>query len=174
MNVNFHSVYDNGLPSEQEFDNIPALELVADADNADALRRQLILPPALPVAPTTDTPDPEPPPDIDIPLPDPFIPETPDPHNEIGSTYDEVGNILYWYNIQQKDGDMKLVMVETMHYSCMKQMLYMEVRDPVFLPHMIRPSLFPCGRQLPAFSWRSSRSTTACCLCTLTANTLSQ
>ena len=63
-------------------------------------------------------------------LTDPFIPETPDPHNEIGSTYDEVGNILYWYNIQHKDGNMKLVVVETMHHSCMKQMLYMEVRDP--------------------------------------------
>ena len=99
MNVNFHSVNDNDLPSEQEFNNIPALELVADADNADALRRQLILPPALPVAPTPDIPDPEPPPDTDIPLPDPFIPEAPDPHDEIGSTYDEIGNILYWYNI---------------------------------------------------------------------------
>ena len=58
MNVKFHSVDDNDLPSEQEFNNIPALELVADADNADALRRQLILPPALPVAPTPDTPHP--------------------------------------------------------------------------------------------------------------------
>ena len=87
------NVDDNDLPSEQEFNNIPTLELVVDAYNADALRRQLILPPALPVAPTTDTPD------TDIPLPGPFIPETPDLHNEIGSTYDEVGNILYWYNI---------------------------------------------------------------------------
>ena len=99
MNVNFHSLDDNDLPSEQEFKNISALELVADADNADALRRQLILPPALPVAPTPDIPDPEPLPDTDIPLPDPFIPEAPDPHDEIGSTYDEIGNILYWYNI---------------------------------------------------------------------------
>ena len=32
--VNFHSVDDNDLPSEQEFNNIPTLELVADADNA--------------------------------------------------------------------------------------------------------------------------------------------
>ena len=92
---NFHSVDDNDLPSEQEFNIISTLELVSDVDNADALRRQLILPPALPIAPTTDVPDPEPPPDTDIPLPDPFIPEAPDPHNEIGSTYDEVGNILY-------------------------------------------------------------------------------
>ena len=130
MNVNFHSFDDDYLPSEQEFNNIPTLELVVDVDNADALRRQLILPPALPIAPTTDTPDPEPPPDTDIPLPDPFIPETLDPHNEIGSTYDEVGNILYRYNIQHNDGDMKLVMVETTHHDCMKQMLYMEVRDP--------------------------------------------
>ena len=29
---------DADLPSEQEFNDIPALELVADADNADALR----------------------------------------------------------------------------------------------------------------------------------------
>ena len=36
MNVNFHSVDHNDLPSEQEFNNIPTLELVADADNADA------------------------------------------------------------------------------------------------------------------------------------------
>ena len=50
MNFNFHSVDDNNLPSEQEFNNIPTLELLADADNADALRRQLILPPALPIA----------------------------------------------------------------------------------------------------------------------------
>ena len=90
MNVNFRSMDDNDLPSEHEFNNIPALELVADADNADALRRQLILPPALPVAPTRDIPDPEPPPDTDAPLPDPFIPEAADPHNKIGSTYDEL------------------------------------------------------------------------------------
>ena len=50
MNVNFHSVNDTDLPSEQEFNNIPTLELVADADNADALRRQLILAPALPIS----------------------------------------------------------------------------------------------------------------------------
>ena len=129
MNVNFHSVDNNDLPSEQEFNNIPALQLVADADNADTFRRQLILPPALAVASTPDIPDPELPPDTDIPLPDPFIPEAPDLHNEIGSTYDEVGNMLYWYKIQHKDGDMKLLMVETMHHDCMKQMLYMEVRD---------------------------------------------
>ena len=40
--------------TEQEFNSIPTLELVAGADNADALRRQLILSPALPVAPTPD------------------------------------------------------------------------------------------------------------------------
>ena len=37
MNVNFHSVDDNDLPSEQEFNSIPALELVPDVNNADAL-----------------------------------------------------------------------------------------------------------------------------------------
>ena len=68
MNVNFYSVDDTDLSSEQEFNNIPTLELVADADNADALRRHLILPPTLPIAPTTDIPDPEPPPDTELPL----------------------------------------------------------------------------------------------------------
>ena len=67
MNVNFYSVDDTDLPSEQEFNKIPAQKQVADADNADALRRQLILPPAIPIAPTTDIPDPEPPPDTEIP-----------------------------------------------------------------------------------------------------------
>ena len=63
MNVNFHSMNDTDLPSE----------LVTDADNADALRRQLILPahPALPVAPPPDMSDPQPPPDANAPLPDP-------------------------------------------------------------------------------------------------------
>ena len=87
--------------------------------------------------------DPEPPLDTDIPLPDTFIPEAPDPHNEIRSTYDEIGNILYWYNIQHKDGDMKLVMVETMHHDCMKQMLYMEVRDPRVLSSYDKAILTP-------------------------------
>ena len=39
MNVNFYSVDDNDLPSEQEFNYIPTLELVADA--ADALSHVL-------------------------------------------------------------------------------------------------------------------------------------
>ena len=92
MNVNFHSVNDNDLPSEQEFNNIPTLELVADADNADAPSTS-----AHPSSCTTNRsynrhtrsgagPDL----DTDVPLPGPFIPETPDPHNEIGSTYDEL------------------------------------------------------------------------------------
>ena len=34
MNVNFHSMDDTDFPFEQEVNNIPALELVADADNA--------------------------------------------------------------------------------------------------------------------------------------------
>ena len=55
MNVNLYSVDGNDLPFEEQFNNIPRLELVADADNADALRRQLILPPALPVAYTRNT-----------------------------------------------------------------------------------------------------------------------
>ena len=45
-----------------------------------------------------------------------------------------------------------IVMVETMHHDCMKQMLYMEVRDP-----RVPSSLFPCERQLSALSWRSSK-----------------
>ena len=44
MNINFRSELESGLPTEAEFNSIPSLELVADEDNADALRRQLILP----------------------------------------------------------------------------------------------------------------------------------
>ena len=47
MNINFRSELDSDLPTEAEFNSIPSLELVADEDNADALRRQLILAPAI-------------------------------------------------------------------------------------------------------------------------------
>ena len=43
MNINFRSELESDLPTEAEFNSIPSLELVADEDNADALRRQLIL-----------------------------------------------------------------------------------------------------------------------------------
>ena len=47
MNVNFRSELKSNLPTAAEFNSIPSLELVADEDNADALRRQLILAPAI-------------------------------------------------------------------------------------------------------------------------------
>ena len=52
MNINFRS----DLPTEAEFNSIPSLELVADEDNADALRGQLILAPAIQEEPLPDVP----------------------------------------------------------------------------------------------------------------------
>ena len=56
MNINFRSELDSDLPTEAEFNSIPSLELVADEDNADALRRQLILAPAIQEEPVPDSP----------------------------------------------------------------------------------------------------------------------
>ena len=44
--INFKSELENDLPTIGEFNKIPSLELVHDEDNADALRRQLIMSPA--------------------------------------------------------------------------------------------------------------------------------
>ena len=46
MNISFRSELESDLPTEADFHSIPSLELAADEDNADALRRQLILAPA--------------------------------------------------------------------------------------------------------------------------------
>ena len=56
MNINFRSELESDLPTEAEFNSIPSLELVADEDNADALRRQLTLAPAIQEEPVPDIP----------------------------------------------------------------------------------------------------------------------
>ena len=56
MNINFRSELESDLPTEAEFNSIPSLELVADEDNADALRRQLILAPAIQEEPVPHIP----------------------------------------------------------------------------------------------------------------------
>ena len=56
MNINFRSELESDLPTEVEFNSIPSLELVADEDKADALRRQLILAPAIQEEPVPDIP----------------------------------------------------------------------------------------------------------------------
>ena len=105
MNINFRSELKSDLPTEAEFNSIPSLELVADEDNADALRRQLILAPAIQEEPVPDippapviTPDPDHMihheddidiiPDIDT---DPYLPEEPDKDddNDIGNKFDK-------------------------------------------------------------------------------------
>ena len=92
VNINFRSELRSDLPTEAEFNSIPSLELVADDDNADALRCQLILAPAIQEKPVPDIPPapviPHDPdhmvhheddidiiPDIDT---DPYLPEEPD------------------------------------------------------------------------------------------------
>ena len=110
---------ESDLPTEAEFNSIPSLELVADEDNADALRRQLILAPAIQEEPVSDIPPapvilPDPDhmihheDDIDI-IPnidtDPYLPEEPDKYNDndIGNKFDIDGNIQYWYNLALND-----------------------------------------------------------------------
>ena len=119
MNINFRSELESDLPTEAEFNSIPSLELVADEDNADALRRQLILAPAIQEELVLDT---QPAPvilldpdhmvhheddiniinDIDT---DPYLPEEPDKYNDndIGKKFDVDGNIQYWYNLALND-----------------------------------------------------------------------
>ena len=109
MNINFRSELESDLPTEAELNSFPSLELVADEDNADALRRQLILAPAIQEEPIPNIPPapviPHDPdhvmhheydidiiPDIDT---DPYLPEEPDKYNDnnIGNKFDIDGNI---------------------------------------------------------------------------------
>ena len=95
MNINFRSELESDLPTEAELDSIPSLELVADEDNADALRRQLILAPVIPHDPDHvmhHEYDIDIIPDIDT---DPYLPEEPDKYNDnnIGNKFDIDGNI---------------------------------------------------------------------------------
>ena len=123
MNVNFRSELESDLPTEAEFNSIPSLELVAHEDNADALRRQLIIAPAIQEEPVPDIPPapvihPDPDhmihheDDIDIISDidtDPYLPEESDKYeyndndNDIGNKFDIDGNIQYWYNLALND-----------------------------------------------------------------------
>ena len=47
LTINFKSDLEIDLLTLGEFNSIPSLELVNDQDNADALRRQLIMSPAI-------------------------------------------------------------------------------------------------------------------------------
>ena len=157
MNINFRSELESDLPTEAEFNSIPSLELVADEDNADALRCQLILAPAIqeetvpdiPPAPVI-TPDPDHMihheddidiiPDIDT---DPYLPEEPDKYNDndIGNKFDIDGNIQYWYNLALNDrtkikqgqidqAEFSFRVLEKTHWEFIKRLCFMMIKDP--------------------------------------------
>ena len=105
--INFKSELENDLPTVGDFNIIPSLELVHDEDNADALRRQLIMSPTtqeVTVPLTTDAPAPpvETLEASNILTSDPYLPSDADVYNDatIGTKYDEDGNIQYWYNMR--------------------------------------------------------------------------
>ena len=148
LTINFKSDLEIDLPTQGEFNSIPSLELVHDQDNADALRRQLIMSPAIQevtVPPTISEPTPH----IghsdapSIPPADPYLPSDADVYNDadIGTKYDEDGNLLYWYNMRLnlntdiKDGnpypaEFGRVILETQHYRNTKLLCALEVKDP--------------------------------------------
>ena len=157
MNINFRSELESDLPTEAEFNSIPSLELVADEDNADALRRQFILAPAIQELPVPDIPPapviPHGPdhmihheddidiiPDIDA---DPYLPEEPDKYddNEIGNKFDIGGNIQYWYNLALNDrtkikrgqidrAEFSFRVLEKTHWYFIKRLCFMMIKDP--------------------------------------------
>ena len=110
LTINFRSTDESELPSEQEFNKIPALQEVQRLNDADAQRRQLLLQPtdknSIDSSPEPDgtTQDPEP--------TDAFIPAAPDEFNDIGSRYDELGNVQYWYNMSHENNEFLFAMVE--------------------------------------------------------------
>ena len=98
--INFKSELEKDLPTVGEFISIPSLELVHDEDNADALRRQLIMSPAIQEV-TADNHS-----DVHTPYvetstlqkdisSDPYLPSDATGYNdaEIGTKYDADGNI---------------------------------------------------------------------------------
>ena len=153
MNINFRSELESDLPTEAEFNSIPSLELVADEDNAAALRRQLILAPAIQEEPVWDIP-PAPViphvihhkddiyiiPDID---PDPYLPEEPDKYNDndIGNKFDIDGNIQYWYNLVLNDrtkikqgqidqAEFSFRVLDKTHWDFIKRLWFTMIKDP--------------------------------------------
>ena len=157
MNINFRSELESDLPTEAEFNSIPSLELVADEDNADALRRQLILAPAIqeesvPEIPPAPVIPPDPDhmihheedidiiPDIDT---DPYLPDEPDKYNDndIGNKFDIDGNIQYWNNLALNDrtkikqgqidqAEFSFRVLEKTHWDFIKRLCFMMIEDP--------------------------------------------
>ena len=145
LTINFKSDLEKDLPTLGEFNSIPSLELVHDQDNADALRRQSPAIQEVTAPPTTNDPAPHVgPSDASSIIPtDPYLPSEADVYNDadIGTKYDEDGNILYWYNMrfnlntEVKDGDpypaeFGRVVLETQHWRTTKHLCALEVEDP--------------------------------------------
>ena len=139
------SELDKDLPTLEKFNSNSSLELVHDQDNADALRRQLIMSPAtqeVTVHIPTDAPSP-PVTLSDILTSDPHLPSNADIYNDdtIGTKYDEEGNIQYWYNMRYNmatvvvigdpsPAEFSRVILETQHRKSTKLLCAVEVRDP--------------------------------------------
>ena len=141
---NFKSDLEKDLPTLGEFSSIPSLELVHDEDNADTLRRQLIMSPAIQEVTV--------PPTIDAPTPhvvtsaashmltsDPYLPSDADLYKDadIGTKYDEDGHIQYLYNMRYnlatevKNGDpYPAEFSRVIHWRSTKHLSALEVRDP--------------------------------------------
>ena len=145
LTINFKSDLEKDLPTLGEFNSIPSLELVHDQDNADALRRQSPAIQEVTAPPTTNDPAPHVgPSDASSIIPtDPYLPSDADVYNDadIGTKYDEDGNILYWYNMRYnlntevKDGDpypaeFGRVVLETQHWRSTKLLCALAVKDP--------------------------------------------
>ena len=153
--MNFRSELESDLPTKAEFNSIPSLELVADEDNADALRRQLIPAPAIQEEPVPDIPPaPVIPPDpdhivyheddIDI-IPDidtdPYLPEELDKYNDndIDNKFDINGDIQYWYSLALNDRTVKqgqinqaefsFRVLEKTHWDFIKRLCFIMIKD---------------------------------------------
>ena len=99
LTINFKSDLEKDLPTLGDFNSIPFLELVHDQDNADALRRQLIMSSATQEVTVPDLTDaPAPPVQTSaapsLPTSDPYLPSDVDVYN------DEDRNIQYWHNMR--------------------------------------------------------------------------
>ena len=132
--INFKSDLEKDLPTIGDFNNIPSLELVHNQDNTDAPRRQLIVSPATQEVKVPDlidvlTPHVETSTASSLHTSDPYLPPDADEYSDadIGTEYDEEGNIQYWHNMkynlstQVKTGDQNpaefsRVILETRHW----------------------------------------------------------
>ena len=157
MNINFRSELECDLTTEADINSIPSLELVEDEDNADTLRRHLILAPAIQEESVPDIPpapviplDPDhmihDEDDIDIITdidPDPYLPDEPDKYNDndVGNKFDIDGNIQYRYNLALNDrtkikqgqidqAEFSFRVLEKIHWEFIKRLCFMMIKDP--------------------------------------------